>query len=1066
MKPKCYQVYNSNGITTKKKKKKKNKLNHDQAFNTKQRMPAQPDTQLISIVQKHLGIPENNENLSLIAQFLSNLYGRATNSWEEFKKLVHENGGDEFSDVFLREAYDKLSKKVPLGPKSSYPTRVEMITPKASTPEKPLQVGDILPGLVEGIQPYGAFIKLSNVSGLCHVSQISFDGSKILSVSDYLNPKQNVFVKIIDIKQQGDTKKISLSMRGVNQTTGEYKDPETRGRQQERKTKVKRKLTSPERWEIRQLIKSGAISADDYPDLDDEGFDPTDTQSGVEPEVEVHIELNEAKPEFLKGIARSNQLKSSEYIPPQPGSLNTAAEKGSKFAREFKEDKLRQKKEKEKEQKSKGDNTDPLFQTTESVKDVDLDPTTESFITKWKQSHKNESFGKRTSLPIEEQRRSLPVYAMRSTLVESIRDNQFNVIVGETGSGKTTQIVQYIYEEKLNIVDGKIKTIGCTQPRRVAATSVAKRVAEEVGCKVGDRVGYTVRFDDQTGPNTVIKYMTDGMLEREALNDPSMSNYSLIMLDEAHERTIATDVLFALLKDAAKENPNLKVVVTSATLDSDKFSKYFNNCPIIKIPGRTFPVEVLYTKEPEMDYLAAALDSVMQIHISEPAGDILVFLTGQDEIDTSCEALNERMKILGNSVPELIVLPVYSALPSEMQTRIFEPTPAGSRKVILATNIAETSITIDGIYYVVDPGFVKINLFDPKLGMDSLKVSPISQAQANQRSGRAGRTGPGKCYRLYTEQAYNKEMIPNTIPEIQRQNLSHTILMLKAMGIEDLINFEFMDPPSRNTLLAALEDLYILDALDDAGHLTSLGRKMADLPMEPALAKTLIKSAEYGCSEEILSIVAMLSVQTIFYRPKAQSALADQRKSRFHHPFGDHFTLLNVFQLWCRNNYSKSWCQENFIQERSMRRAMDVRTQLKLIMNKSKYHVISCGNNIEKIRISLCSGYFKNSAKRQEGEGYKTLNEGTQVYLHPSSSLYGKNPDYVIYHTLILTSKEYMHCVSVIDPQWLYEIAPKYYKPADATTIRETKKKQKIEPLFNSQNKNSWRLTKQRKPKK
>lgn len=309
-------------------------------------------------------------------------------------------------------------------------------------------------------------------------------------------------------------------------------------------------------------------------------------------------------------------------------------------------------------------------------------------------------------------------------------------------------------------------------------------------------------------------------------------------------------------------------------------------------------------------------------------------------------------------------------------------------------------------------------------------------------------------------------MIANTIPEIQRQNLSHTILMLKAMGIEDLINFEFMDPPSTSTLLAALEDLYILDALDDEGHLTGLGRRMAELPMEPALAKTLIKSAEYGCSEEILTIVAMLSVQTIFYRPKAQSALADQRKARFHHPYGDHLTLLNVFQLWYRNNYSKSWCQENFIQERSMRRAMDVRNQLKQIMTRFKYPILSCGNNIEKIRRTLCSGYFKNSAKRQEGEGYKTLNEGTLVYLHPSSSLYGKNPEYAIYHTLILTSKEYMHCVSVIDPQWLYELAPKYYKQADANTIREAKKKQKIEPLFNSHNRDSWRLTKQRKPKR
>lgn len=281
------------------------------------------------------------------------------------------------------------------------------------------------------------------------------------------------------------------------------------------------------------------------------------------------------------------------------------------------------------------------------------------------------------------------------------------------------------------------------------------------------------------------------------------------MLDEAHERTIATDVLFALLKKTIKKRDDLKIIVTSATLDADKFSEYFNSCPIFTIPGRTFPVEILYSREPyvchdramfhladfhrESDYLDAALTTVMQIHLSEPMGDILVFLTGQEEIDTACEILYERMKALGPGVPELIILPVYSALPSEMQSKIFEPAPPGSRKVVVATNIAETSITIDFIYYVVDPGFVKQNAYDPKLGMDSLIVTPISQAQANQRAGRAGRTGPGKCFRLYTEAAYQSEMLPTTIPEIQRQNLCNTILMLKAMGINDLLRFDFMD---------------------------------------------------------------------------------------------------------------------------------------------------------------------------------------------------------------------------------------------------------------------------------
>lgn len=310
------------------------------------------------------------------------------------------------------------------------------------------------------------------------------------------------------------------------------------------------------------------------------------------------------------------------------------------------------------------------------------------------------SYGKKTNMSLLEQRQSLPIYKLRDQLIKAVFDNQILIVVGETGSGKTTQITQYLAEAGFT-TKGKI---GCTQPRRVAAMSVAKRVSEEFGCRLGQEVGYTMRFEDCTSMETVIKYMTDGMLLRECLIDPDMSVYTCIMLDEAHERSIHTDVLFGLLKKAVAKRPELKLIVTSATLDAVKFSEYFNQAPIFTIPGRTFPVEILYTREPETDYLDAALITVMQIHLSEPPGDILVFLTGQEEIDTACELLYERMKALGSDVPELIILPVYSALPSEMQTRIFEPAPPGSRKVVIATNIAETSLTIDGIYYVVDPG--------------------------------------------------------------------------------------------------------------------------------------------------------------------------------------------------------------------------------------------------------------------------------------------------------------------------------------------------------------------------
>jgi ATP-dependent RNA helicase DHX8/PRP22 len=608
--------------------------------------------------------------------------------------------------------------------------------------------------------------------------------------------------------------------------------------------------------------------------------------------------------------------------------------------------------------------------------------------------------------------------------------------------------------------------IGCTQPRRVAAMSVAKRVSEEVGCRLGQEIGYTIRFEDCTSPETRIKYMTDGMLQRECLIDPDVSQYSVVMLDEAHERTIATDVLFGLLKstlwrysiqratltrfaEAIKRRSDLKLIVTSATLDAEKFSKYFFGCPIFTIPGRTYPVEVLYTKEPESDYLDASLITVMQIHLSEPPGDILLFLTGQEEIDTACEILFERMKALGPKVPELIILPIYSALPSEVQSRVFEPTPPGARKVVIATNVAETSLTIPGIYYVIDPGFAKQNAYDPRLGMDSLVVMPISQSQARQRSGRAGRTGPGKCYRLYTEAAFRNEMLPNSIPDIQRTNLAHTILMLKAMGINDLLSFDFMDPPPAQTMLTALEALYALSALDDEGLLTRLGRKMADFPMEPPLAKMLIASVELGCSEEILSIVAMLSVQSVFYRPKEKQAQADSKKAKFHQPEGDHLTLLAVYNGWKASNFSNPWCYENFIQARSMRRAQDVRKQLLGIMDRYKHDIISAGRDYNRVRRAICSGFFRHAAKKDPQEGYKTLVEGTPVYIHPSSALFNRPPEWCIYHELILTTREYCHNVLAVEPKWLVEVAPQFFKVADANKISKRKRQEKIEPLYN-----------------
>ncbi|KAL5518812.1 PRP22 [Sanghuangporus vaninii] len=963
---------------------------------------------------------------------------------------------------------------------------------RAQLDERPV-LYKIYNGRVSSTKDFGAFVQLEGVvgrvEGLVHISAIQ-QGGRVNSASDLLSRGQSVKVKVMSVAGS----RISLSRKDVDQVTGRDLTPHLRIKSEAELAEEERlhtsrassganalplgsqasvdsatpvrsakRLTSPERWEIKQLISSGVIDPSEYPDLDEEFNSP---MAKAEVEEELDVEVREDEPAFLSGqTKRTLDLSPVKIVKAPDGSLNRAALAGASLAKERRE--LRQQEVNERADSEARDfNTpwlDPMASQQERVFAQDLRGNLmgqkAQEVPQWKQAtfNKATTFGKITSLSIQDQRKALPIYKLRDPLLQAIRDHQVLIVVGDTGSGKTTQMTQYLAEE--GYADkGKI---GCTQPRRVAAMSVAKRVAEEVGCRLGQEVGYTIRFEDCTSPETRIKYMTDGMLQRECLLDPLVSAYSVIMLDEAHERTIATDVLFGLLKKAVKKRPDLKLIVTSATLDAEKFSKYFFECPIFSIPGRTYPVEVLYTKEPESDYLDASLITVMQIHLSEPPGDILLFLTGQEEIDTACEILYERMKALGPQVPELIILPVYSALPSEMQSRIFDPAPPGARKVIIATNYAETSITIDGIYYVVDPGFVKQNAYDPRLGMDSLVVTPISQAQARQRAGRAGRTGPGKCYRLYTEVAYRNEMLPNPIPEIQRSNLSNTILLLKAMGVNDLLNFDFMDPPPAQTLLTALEQLYALSALDEEGLLTRLGRKMADFPMEPQMAKMLIASVELGCSEEILSIVAMLSVQNVFYRPKEKQAQADSKKAKFHQPEGDHLTLLAVYNGWKASKFSNPWCYENFIQARSMRRAQDVRKQLLGIMDRYKHDIISAGRDYNRVRKALCSGFFRNAAKKDPQEGYKTLVEGTPVYIHPSSALFNRPPEWLIYNELILTTREYCHTVTAIEPKWLVEVAPQFFKVADANKISKRKKQEKIEPLFNKYEKpDEWRLSK------
>ncbi|BAT86646.1 hypothetical protein VIGAN_04431800 [Vigna angularis var. angularis] len=418
------------------------------------------------------------------------------------------------------------------------------------------------------------------------------------------------------------------------------------------------------------------------------------------------------------------------------------------------------------------------------------------------------------------------------------------------------------------------------------------------------------------------------------------------------------------------------------------------------------------------------------------------------------------MKGLGKNVPELVILPVYSALPSEMQYRIFEPAPPGKRKVVVATNIAEASLTIDGICYVIDPGFAKQNVYNPKQGLDSLVITPISQASAKQRAGRAGRTGPGKCYRLYTESAYRNEMSPTTVPEIQRINLATTTLNMKSMGINDLLSFDFMDSPSPQALVSAMEQLYSLGALDEEGLLTKLGRKMTEFPLDPPLSKMLLASVDLGCSDEILTIIAMIQTGNIFYRPREKQGQADQKRAKFFQPEGDHLTLLAVYEAWKAKNFSGPWCSENFVQSRSLRRVQDVRKQLLTIMDRYKLDVASAGTNFTKVTKAITAGFFFHAARKDPQEGYRTLVENQSVYIHPSSALFHRQPDWIIYHELVMTTKEYMREVTAIDPKWLVELAPRFFKAADPTKMSKRKRQERIQPLHGVSE--QWRLSKRR----
>lgn len=629
-------------------------------------------------------------------------------------------------------------------------------------------------------------------------------------------------------------------------------------------------------------------------------------------------------------------------------------------------------------------------------------------------------------------RQHLPIWQAKQHLIYLLGHYQTLVLMGETGSGKTTQVAQFVWEAGFSTTG----IIVCTQPRRVAAISVAKRVSDEMDVELGQDVGYSVRFEDCVSPKTIIKFCTDGMLLREAMADQLFTKYSVIILDEAHERTLATDILFGVIKQTLSKRTQLKLMIMSATLQADKFQEYFLGAPQIQVPGRLHPVEIFYTNEPERDYVEASIRTVLQIHSIEPPGDILVFLTGEDEIEEACNKIQDGIESFDKRSPPARILPLYASLPPQLQQKVFEPVHDHSsaanrvRKIILSTNIAETSLTIDGIVYVVDPGFSKQKVYNPRIRVESLLISPISRASAHQRSGRAGRTRAGKCFRLYTEASFYQDLQDQTYAEILRSNLGSVVLQLKRLGIDDLVHFDFMDPPAPETLMRALETLNYLGAIDDDGRLTETGSVMSEFPLEPQLSKMIVGSPGFGCSNEILTIASILSVPHIFMRPRFAQKAAYQAKTKFINIDGDHLTFLNIFHAWKQNNESSNWSAENFLNQGALKATDNVRKQL--IRSARRLRIMLHSNDCcsptyyVSIRKAITSGFFMQVVHLNCKGEYLTVKEDQVVHIHPSSCL-DYEPEWGLYHELVLTTKSYIRIVTDININWLTYIAPGYY---------------------------------------
>ena len=666
---------------------------------------------------------------------------------------------------------------------------------------------------------------------------------------------------------------------------------------------------------------------------------------------------------------------------------------------------------------------------------------------------------------------SLPIYAHRTEILYLLETNQTVIIIGETGCGKSTQIPQYLVQAGWTRNN---KAIAITQPRRIATISIASRVAEEMGGEVGGQVGYAIPFEDVSSPEqTKIKYITDQVLIREMMEDPLLTKYSVVMVDEAHERSLYTDVVLGLLKKVQRKRHDLRVIVASATIDAEHIARFFNETKaILTVSGRPHSVQVHYLTKPSADYVRTAVEAAVNIHKDDLPGDVLIFLTFAQECERAAEWIREEEQRLSSGSrhqqytsdtarkndkrKRMVPFTLYSGLSSAQQMAVFDPAARNTRRVICATQVAETSLTIQGIVYVIDCMYARQRCFDPIQNLESHLIAPISRSSAIQRSGRAGRLRPGHCFRLCTESDY-KTLLQNTdVPEMQRASLASVVLQLKALGIDSMMTFHWLAPPPAEAMVRALETLHALGALDNDARLTHpLGVHMSELPFQdPQLARMVLAGSEVGCGEEVATVAAMLSVQSVWAH--AGERALSEAKARFAVAQGDVLTYLNVWQAWSEvggggnEGRRKKWAYDNYISYRAMVRVEDVRKQVLMHLRRlgvgggmrGAALVPGVGVQqrqaiIQQILKCVVKGFFINTAMLvDEGGGrYQLVGRSAQnaakLRIHQSSVLHRCLPQWVCFVSARQTDSGWyeMQELTVLEdgPGWLTEVAGHYY---------------------------------------